>query len=151
MKQKNEILMEKPFDHYSVLETSSEITKLGEIKSWAEKCWRELGFGTEKMEKMLLCVEEVFANICFHGYKGEPGLVRFECFNDNKRAIVFKIYDWAAAFDITSLSRPDTDQPLADRQIGGLGVLLIKEMVDEINWILKDGANMLSLIFYADI
>ncbi|MGD9819103.1 MAG: ATP-binding protein, partial [Desulfomonilaceae bacterium] len=49
------------------------------------------------------------------------------------------------------LSRPDTDQPLADRQIGGLGVLLIREMVDEIKWILKDGANMLTLIFYADI
>lgn len=129
------------------LETTSLIENLNMVKSWAEKCWLDSGFPADKMHGMLLAIEEAYANVCFHGYRDKPGPVKFQCCRGQDRSITYKITDWAGPFDVTQVATPDIKPPLADRKIGGLGVLLIREMADEIQWSYENGANTLSLKF----
>ncbi len=129
------------------LEITSLVQNLNQVKSWAEKCWLDSGFPADKMHGMLLAIEEVYANVCFHGYRNKPGPVKFQFFRGQDRSITYKITDWARPFDVTKVAAPDIKSPMADRKIGGLGVLLVREMADEIQWSYENGTNTLSLKF----
>ncbi len=129
------------------LETVSLVQNLDKIKSWAEQCWLDSGFPADKMSEMLLALEEAYANVCFHGYAGMPGPVRFQCYRGQDNSLIYKMTDWANPFDVTKVAAPDIKPPLADREIGGLGILLIREMADEIEWSHENHSNTLSLIF----
>lgn len=147
MKRKTDLPMSQLIDQVRILEIGSVIENFGIIKEWAEKCWLDLGAPSDKMEKMLLAIEEAFANICFHGYKSKLGSVKLECLSENNDSIVYRITDWADLFDVTRVAAPDITLGLSERSVGGLGVLLIREMANEINWRSDNGANVLSLKF----
>jgi anti-sigma regulatory factor (Ser/Thr protein kinase) len=49
-------------------------------------------------------------------------------------------------FDPTAKEKVDTSLPAEDRQIGGLGILLVRELMDSINYERTDGKNVLTLI-----
>lgn len=129
------------------LETVSVIENLRVVTDWAELRWVETLGSRDRLDGMLLCIEEAFVNLCNHGYRGHSGPVRLECLKDRSGFIVYRILDWSEPFDITQLSEPDTTSGLGMRPIGGLGVMLMKEMADEVDWRLENGANALSLKF----
>lgn len=129
------------------LETKSVIENLREVTDWAEERWLESGGSKERLEEALLCLEEAFVNLCHHAYSGRPGPVRFEFLKDRKGFVVYRILDWSDEFDIRKLAHPDTTSGLLTRSIGGLGVMLIKEMADEVDWRLENDSNALSLKF----
>lgn len=58
----------------------------------------------------------------------------------------FQIIDAGIAFDPTETGMTDTTLSVEDRQIGGLGILLVRELMDSINYERKDGKNILTLI-----
>jgi sigma-B regulation protein RsbU (phosphoserine phosphatase) len=58
----------------------------------------------------------------------------------------FQIIDEGVAFDPTSKQKADTTLSAEDRQIGGLGILLLRELMDSINYERTDGKNVLTLI-----
>lgn len=129
------------------LETDSLIQNFPQIRSWAEKCWLDSGFPVDRMSEMLIALEEIYVNVCSHGYAGAPGPVKFQCYRVQDDSIIYKIKDWSGPFDVTKVDAPDIKSCLSDRKIGGLGVLLIKEMADEIEWSYEDHSNTLSLKF----
>ena len=129
------------------LEIDSLIQNFPQIRSWAEKCWLDSGFPVARMSEMLVALEEVYANVCSHGYAGAPGPVKFQCCRGQDNSIIYTIKDWSVPFDVAKADAPDIKSGLSDRKIGGLGVLLIKEMADEIEWSYEDHSNTLSLKF----
>ena len=56
------------------------------------------------------------------------------------------IIDSGVAFDPTAKEKADTSLSIEDRQIGGLGILLVRELMDSINYERADGQNFLTLI-----
>ena len=58
---------------------------------------------------------------------------------------VWVISDSGIAFDPTKASDADTTLSAEDRQIGGLGILLVRELMDSINYEREDGMNVLTL------
>ena len=56
------------------------------------------------------------------------------------------ITDSGVAFDPTAKEKADTTLSAEDRQIGGLGILLVREIMDTINYERQDGKNALTLI-----
>jgi anti-sigma regulatory factor (Ser/Thr protein kinase) len=80
-----------------------------------------------------LAIEELFTNMVEHNPRGAKdisiGLER----EKNKLIITLIDFD-AAPFDITKTKEVDTNQALEERPIGGLGIHLVKKMVDEIKY-----------------
>ena len=72
------------------------------------------------------------------------GQVKVEAMANEKR-LRFILTDSGRAFDPTSVSRADTTLTVEDRPIGGLGILLVRNLMDSINYERIDGQNILRI------
>lgn len=92
--------------------------------------------------KIRLCVEEVEENIL--DYSGSTWVDVSVDSNTDKLKIVFQ--DGGVEFDPLSNPEPDINASLEDRQIGGLGIFLCKQMMDGIEYLYEEGKNVLTMI-----
>lgn len=94
---------------------------------------------------LTLAMEEAASNVIEHGYKGRGGelLVRFEVLNG---AVVLCLRDRARAFKPGNVGRPDTNVPLEDRPLGGLGLHLMHQLMDEVRYENLPDGNVLTMI-----
>jgi anti-sigma regulatory factor (Ser/Thr protein kinase) len=126
--------------------------KLENLGSWMEavsECAKEQGFDQKKIGKIELALEEALVNICKYSYPDDPGDAEVNCKQDNGRFII-EIVDSGIPFDMTSLPAPDVTSSIEKRKIGGLGIFLIKKMVDEVRYRREGNFNILKLTIKRD-
>jgi anti-sigma regulatory factor (Ser/Thr protein kinase) len=107
-------------------------------------CARGQDFDQKKIQKIELAVEEALVNIFNYAYPDGPGEVEVNCRADHDHFLI-EIVDSGIPFDMTSLPDPDLAANVDDREIGGLGIFLIKKMADEVKYGREAGRNILSL------
>ncbi len=91
--------------------------------------------------KIRLCVEEVEENIlCYSG----TTWVEVSVTIDNN-ALFVNFRDGGVEFDPLKKPDPDVNAPLEERQIGGLGIFLCKQMMDSLNYHFEKGCNVFSM------
>ncbi len=83
-------------------------------------------------------------NVCRHAYREGPGEVRLRL-RTEEGALVVEVEDDGPPFDPLSRPDPDVGAPLAERPIGGLGILMIKRLVDDVAWRREEGRNILTM------
>jgi anti-sigma regulatory factor (Ser/Thr protein kinase) len=98
---------------------------------------------------MAVCVaiEEVFVNIAHYAYgNGEGDMNLAMGFDEETRAITFRMTDKGVPFD--PLKKPDPDITLSaeDREIGGLGIFITKKTMDSVTYAYENGENILTMI-----
>jgi serine/threonine-protein kinase RsbW len=126
----------------------AEIGNLRTFVSFVSDCARVHGFRRERISDLELAVEEAIANICLYAYDQEPGEVEINCFQDGgSEGLVIEIRDTGKAFDMQSLAPPDLTSNIEDRDIGGLGVFLIRKVADESHYVRQNDQNILRLVF----
>lgn len=108
---------------------------------------KEKGFTTRKIKEVELATEEALVNIFNYAYAEELGDVQVKCGLDRTERLVIEVLDTGTPFNPLSLSDPDLTADVDDREIGGLGVFFIREMVDEVKYRRDVGKNILTLIF----
>ena len=116
----------------------------GLIRSISD-CARAQGFDKKRISEIELATEEALVNIFKYSYPGKPGEVEIICKLDENRFII-EIIDFGIPFDVTSWPDPDITADRDERKIGGLGVFLIKKMVDEVRYRRENNRNILDLI-----
>jgi serine/threonine-protein kinase RsbW len=93
-----------------------------------------------------LVLDEACTNVIEHAYRGQGGAmeIALEVEDDCIRVV---IRDWGLPFDPDAVPVPDVTAPLEDRPLGGLGVYLLREMMDEVRYEFsaQDG-NTLTLV-----
>lgn len=91
-----------------------------------------------------LAVEEAVVNVMEYAYpQGETGEVTIEVsLADGKLDI--NIIDSGTPFDPTKKSDPDTNLPVEERSIGGLGIFLVRQVMDTVSYRRDDGKNILT-------
>ena len=92
-----------------------------------------------------LALEEIFLNIVMHG--SEPGVTpRVEVsLNLGADAVTMTVEDDGPQFDPLSLPPPDVTATLADRKVGGLGVFLVRNVMDTVTYARTAGRNQLRI------
>ncbi len=120
-----------------------EVTRFSSfIKSVTEK----LGIETPLARKLRLAVEEAVVNVISYAYpEGTEGDVTIKIMSDG-HTLRFQIIDTGVPFDPTKKEKADTTLSIEERQIGGLGIFLVRELMDTINYERVDGKNILTLI-----
>ena len=95
---------------------------------------------------LTLCLEEVVLNLIDYGYQGEEqGLIRVRLIREERRVLLC-VEDQAPPFDPSGAPQPDLDSPPEERSIGGLGWLLVRQLMDEVTYqAAKDEWNLLTL------
>ena len=104
---------------------------------------------TERIRAQLdVAVEEIFVNIAHYAYpKDQPGWAVIRCQVDqDPLRITIQFIDWGVPFNPLAKKDADITLSAADRQIGGLGILMVKRSMDEVNYVYENGQNILTLI-----
>ena len=96
--------------------------------------------------QILISAEEIFVNIAHYAYGGEPGeaTVTIEVSSQPKICtVVFK--DKGTPYNPLEKEDPDTTLSADERQIGGLGVFMVKTMMDSVGYKYEDGSNVFTM------
>ena len=128
------------------LDIEAAVVRLPEVQAFVEKQLEDAGCPMNLMMKIIVAVEEIFTNIARYSYGPEGGraviLVEAE---DNPLAVVFTFTDWGVPYDPLAKEDPDISLPARKRKIGGLGIFMTKQIMDDIVYEYKDGQNILTL------
>lgn len=119
---------------------------LSEFIQFTAEAAKSAGFGEEKINDISIAVEEALVNIFNYAYPEKTGDTMVACRIENDRRFVIEIIDEGESFDFESIEKPDVEADIGDRQIGGLGILLIKELMDSVDYRRDSGRNILQLM-----
>ena len=121
------------------------------FKAKKEELEKVLSFVNEASEDYLnpkfipkidLAVEEIFINIVKYAYNGGDGDVDIEVkATDNKVVISFE--DTGVAFNPLEIEEADVTLPIEEREIGGLGIYMVRKIMDNVEYMYKENRNVL--------
>ena len=136
-----------PAGHFhQTCQLPGRLEELERLNAAIESACAHCRFSVIEEQQLLLVCEEVFANIIAHGYEGKlDGQVHvsLEFANDRLR---LEFVDEGVPFDPLLRAEPDVSAELDDRQIGGLGIFLVRRIADEATYKRIDGKNVLTLV-----
>ena len=94
-----------------------------------------------------IAVEEVFVNICKYAYHPDKGraVVRVSV-TDAPVQVKITFIDHGHPYDPLDKDDPDVTLSAEDRPIGGLGIFMVKQTMDAVEYEYKDGSNILTLV-----
>jgi anti-sigma regulatory factor (Ser/Thr protein kinase) len=122
---------------------------LGEIPrllDWVETCCAEAAIGGDTACKLALALEEAVANVIHHAFVEMPAPHRIEVRLDVAAGrVTAQVIDNGRPFDPSAAPEPDCALPLEQRDPGGLGIRLIKSMMDRVDYRRVGGENRLRL------
>lgn len=121
---------------------------IGEIPGVSERLGEAMalqGFGPDEILDTQLAVEEIVTNVALHGYGSAQGEIRIAA-RFVPGEIEIRVSDTAPAFDPLSVPAPDTGGDIDDRQIGGLGIFLVRQVMDTIAYSRDGNQNVLTMI-----
>ena len=119
-----------------------EVEKLG---SFVKQVAESLSLDNALTGRLRLAVEETVVNVMEYAYpQGTTGDVNIRA-TSNGRRLKFIISDSGIPFNPTEVTAADTTLSAEERPIGGLGILLVRELMDSINYERINGQNVLTL------
>ncbi len=98
-----------------------------------------------KMRAKLAALEEALVNIFKYAYPEGAEEVEVVCGVEKDRLMI-EVIDSGVPFDLTTLPDPDLVSDVDQRKIGGLGIFLIKKLVDDLRYRREGARNILSLV-----
>ncbi|MBR4981326.1 MAG: ATP-binding protein [Lachnospiraceae bacterium] len=104
------------------------------------------GCSMKVMMQIEIAVEEIYVNIVHYAYNPEIGKATIRCeVTDDPMQVIIQFLDSGVPFD--PLAKEDADITLSaeDRQIGGLGIFMVKKSMDEVSYEYKEGKNVLTI------
>lgn len=110
---------------------ATRMADLAGLTAFVERACARVGAGAEAAADLRLATEEVFTNIVRHGYGDQPGPVTVRV-EGTPAQIVVTLVDAAPDFDPDSLPAPDIHADCAQREPGGLGWHLVRQVMDEV-------------------
>ena len=109
------------------------------------ECATAAGFPPQRVMEIELAVEEALANICLYAYPNGSGEVEVRCTQDETRHFSIELIDSGIPFDMLARPAPDFTVDAAQRPIGGLGIPLIRALMDNATYHREGAQNILRL------
>ena len=124
---------------------TNDLQHIENVNDWVEEVCHKLSMSESNTSSMKLAVEEAVVNVINYAYPaGETGDISIEA-TATAMALKFKITDSGVSFAPTDAPDVDTSLSAEERRIGGLGIFLVRQLMDTINYERIDGKNVLTL------
>jgi serine/threonine-protein kinase RsbW len=124
---------------------TSEAGQLPVLTQFLQEFWSAADLPPAETVTFELALEEIFMNVVMHGSPAdrvprvEVSLALRDC------CLTLMIEDDGPSFDPLSLAAPDVTASLEERRVGGLGVYLVRQMMDAVSYKRLGGRNQLSM------
>lgn len=123
----------------------NDVSDTPKIADFIDDIVGETGIDTMLAGNLNLAIEEAVVNVMNYAYpKGVAGNILLEAYANDVR-LKFIITDQGIPFDPTAAAEPDVNASLDDRPIGGLGIFLVRHLMDSVNYERVGGENILTL------
>ena len=118
-------------ENYHSFTIDADILEIPKVSLALDRALRVHAFLDEEILDTQLAVEEAITNVIVHGYERVTGKIVIT-FRITHGLAEVQIEDCAPPFNPLSLPEPDITENIEDRKIGGLGVFLIRQVMDDI-------------------
>lgn len=117
---------------------------LADATAFVEQELEKVGCPRKVMMQISLCLEEMFVNIAHYAYRDESGTV--ELFLDRKdRILTLKLIDQGIPFNPLEKEDPDITLAADEREVGGLGIYMVKQTMDEVSYHREGNQNIIEM------
>ena len=125
---------------------SAKFEYLDEIREFVGDIARAGGFGDKDVYNIQLAADEAASNIIEHAYEGvSNGVLELSC-EVKGDLLTIVLVDHGESFDPSEIPLPDLKADLSDRKIGGLGIFLMRKLMDEVRYETKSNrSNVLTM------
>jgi serine phosphatase RsbU (regulator of sigma subunit)/anti-sigma regulatory factor (Ser/Thr protein kinase) len=123
---------------------------LHRFRAHAAACLGRWEIPEEVIQHADLVLEEVLVNAASYAYPDGEGDVELSCALEeglHGARLCLSLRDWGAEFDPTSTQDPDLAQGVAERQAGGVGLVLVRHMTDDLRYTRHEDGNTLTFCF----
>jgi anti-sigma regulatory factor (Ser/Thr protein kinase) len=128
----------------------AELASLAPFTEFVRAGSRLAAIAESDAAKLDLIIEELVVNVARYAYPdGQSGMTAVGYAVDGPGTIFVRVSDEGAEYNPLERDPPDFTRGLADREIGGLGIYLIKELVGSLEYARDGGRNVLSFLFPA--
>ena len=123
----------------------NEISEIGKLATFIEELGEELVLTPDLMFNLNLALEEAVTNVILYAYPKEEQKDIFISANMSDNILIFVLTDSGKEFDPTKVPDADITLSAEEREIGGLGIFLIRQIMDTVEYQRIDGKNVLSM------
>jgi anti-sigma regulatory factor (Ser/Thr protein kinase) len=124
----------------------AKIENLQKVLNFVNQELESVEYDKTSLLQLELSIEEAYVNIANYAYESEDGDVLISCSIDqNPTLVTIQFIDCGIPHNPLDNEDPDIFSKIEDKEIGGLGILLIKENVDFIGYEYQGGKNILTL------
>lgn len=119
------------------------------IRDFVSEYLQQLALSDVLMNQIVLAVDEICANLIIHANNEDPTKYIYLTITQPKDAVQFEITDNGVAFQSTNYKDPDILEHVRIGKKGGVGIALVKRIMDKVEFTTKDGFN--SCVLYKKI
>ena len=127
------------------------IENLKGVRDFIRGALKEHDVAELQISEMVLALDEMCSNLMIHAHQCNPDdLFELHIIVDRGTPVVFEIIDDGSAFDINQFSEPALGNLVHEKRKGGLGIRLVKSIMDKIEYQHSSGKNICRLIKKVD-
>ena len=128
-----------------ILKLKNKVTEINLLPSYVNTIGKILDISPEDCEQLNLVLEEAVSNVISYAYpKEEEHMFEIRAICE-ERQLTLSVIDDGVPFDPTEHTMPDTTLLMEERDIGGLGIFLIHQMMDRVWYRRENGKNILTM------
>jgi serine/threonine-protein kinase RsbW len=123
----------------------NRVDELERVNQFVEEIGEELGLDMELQMNLNLVMEEMVSNVIFYAYpEGKAAEIELLAESDGKE-LTFVLSDKGKEFDPTAKADADPDVNPAERDIGGMGIYIVKNIMNKVTYQRLEGKNLLTM------
>lgn len=127
------------------LKLKNQVGELERVNQFVDDIADELGLDMELKMNLNLVLEEMVSNVIFYAYpEGKAADIELVAESDGSK-LTFVLSDRGKAFDPTLKADADPDVNPAEREIGGMGIYIVKNIMNEVSYQRLEGQNLLTM------
>jgi anti-sigma regulatory factor (Ser/Thr protein kinase) len=128
------------------MDIAATLENLDTVMAFVDQQLEEVGCSMKAQMQIDIAVEEVYVNIAHYAYNPEIGGVTIRVqIEEEPLEIILTFIDKGKPYDPLAKEDPDVTLAVEDRQIGGLGIFMVKKSMDNISYEYNEGRNILTL------
>lgn len=118
---------------------------LADIRNFVKKILKSHFNSEIDIHQMVLAVDEVCANLMIHSHKCNPKESIDLLIDIRRKEVIFEIRDTGYGFDIKEYQEPTIKEIVVEKKKGGLGLMLVKRIMDKVEFINNEHSNICRL------
>ncbi len=131
------------------LRIPSQTDNLELIRVFVSKLAEKVGFDSDDIGKIELAIDEACTNVIKHAYDGDRSKPLDVAIQIDFQKFTIVVTDQGKGFNPKKVNIPNMDKYLAELRVGGLGIYLIKTLMDEVDYNIKPGVkNQVRMVKY---